>query len=378
MSDPQPPQPPAPQPAPKPAPPPEAPSLGEFLEATMTAVPYPGVFVKMGERPAPGYPVMLANLLAFWALALVIRVVRELVAGTPGFDPVMLLAPSALALFAVACFSVPGSVVVHALALLSGGQGDFKRSFQLVSMISSVAVIDALLSFAPGLWFVRSLIAAWLLAEGAMALHKAQPPRARTVFSFLAAVGIAAQWQAQRLAERAMERQAAAILRESMQQLTPLLPGAQDARPGGRPSTSLDLLQNSGGGSSLSPLSPGETTYEQPQDRMQVTRPGSQPPAQEDPGLRAMQLQMAGMVDALKPLLTNPQMTGRMAPEQRKQIDILLGVLEQQKQAMASGQMISPAQQKKNMELMMQLQAQMMQQMAAPPAPPAAKKKEKR
>lgn len=359
---------------PQPAPPPEqAPSLGELLEATMTAVPYPGVFLKMAERAAPGYFPMLVNLLAFWGLALGIRVVRELAAGTPGFDPVLLLAPALLALFAVACFSLPGALVVHALSLLSGGQAEFKRSYQLVSLISSVAVIDALLSFAPGLWFVRSLIAAWLLAEGSMALHKAQPPRARAVFSFLAAVGIAAQWQAQKLAERAVERQAAAVLQQSMQQLTPLLPAAQDGRPADQPSTSLGLLTQpaemplpTGGPGSINPellrglqLPPADG-------------PGSATPAPADPRLQAMQQQTLGMLAALRPMLDNLQ--AGMSAEDKKRLNGLLTILEQQQKALASGKPQSSAEQKKTMELMMKLQSELMQKMAAPPAPPAKKK----
>jgi hypothetical protein len=362
------------QPAPKPAP--QAPSFGELLEATLTAVPYPGVFVTLAQRPAPGYVSCLANLLIFWSLALGIRMVRELVAGTPGFDATLLLVPAALALFAVACFSVPGAAVVHALALLSGGQGDFNRSYQLVSMISSVAVIDALLSFAPGLWFVRSLIAAWLLAEGAMALHKAQPPRARTVFAFLAAAGIAAQWQAQKLAERAMERQASAILQQSMRQLTPLLPGPQDGRPAGQPSTSLGLLIPPGVNSNTPPEQPevdGGPGSINPEIFSNIRRPSASSQS-DDPAVRGLQQQTLGMLDALKPLLNNPQMTAGLSAGQKKHLNGLLAILEQQKQAMASGQPISPAQQKKNIELMMELQTQLMGQLAAPPLPPAKKK----
>jgi len=332
--------------------------LGRMLQDTVTAPLWPrAVFTALADRPAPSYGVMIANLLAFCAAAYAAAIFQA-GAALPGFLPEAPLS-LALALAAVMALTVPFSFiaagVLHTFMLLCGGEGNFQRSYQALSLLSLAAALEAILiSFDP-LWLLPWLLAAFLAAAAARTLHRAPVLRAAAVFVLLAAFGAGGQWWAQQrlipLVRTARVFSAATAAAQAMAPRAPLLAApATPAAPSPASAGSLDLI---------APFHEGT----------------SAPAAQAAPELQAkaeaVQRATADMLGPVMGLLNDPSLTKNLPPEQAKSMAALAGMMKDMQAAMAGGKNISP-QERDAMRIRLQtIMPQLMKQMPAPAQPAA-------
>lgn len=134
----------------------EPPSFREFSEAAFQAPLRPRhVFGNMRNLPAPSYAIMLGNVLFWWLSGFAIAVAPG-VARSP-FLPnglwmgicLLLVAPFLVAGFTALSFA--SAWMLHALALLSGGRGKFKRAYEIVALTGAMLPIGALTFVHPAL-----------------------------------------------------------------------------------------------------------------------------------------------------------------------------------------------------------------------------------
>lgn len=349
---------------------PEAPRLGRLLEDTLT-VPFtaPSLFTRLSQCPAPGYGLLAANTAAYYALAIAVNLVRSLLDGGSALSPAVMAAAAAGAAAIAVALSFAGAGLLHALCLLAGGTGDFRRSYQLVSSLSFLFVIQSLLNWSPLLWALPVPWAALLLAEGCRRLHAAPRARAWAVFGGLGLLLLGSQWLARRefsrflqqtevISPAAAQLQQAAAGLQALQQALPLLPGATEAlavgpalaAPGRLPS-SLDLLSGPG----VMPLGTED-------ERAPGPAPKMAPPA-NPAQLQALQSQAALTMDALLPMLNNPAVTRMLTPEQRAQMDAIAKMLQAAQAQQKTGKPLTPQERAQRRADAEKMQAMMMKMM---------------
>ncbi|MCX5794075.1 MAG: Yip1 family protein [Elusimicrobia bacterium] len=354
--------------------------LGRMLEDTVSSLFQAGdVFADLAGKPAPSYEVMIPNLLVFCAAVCAATLLRACVA-TPGL---LYASPSTMAIAAAGglILAVPLSFltagVLHAFMLLSGGEGDYQRSYQASSMFSILIALQALLNWFDWVWMLPALLAAYMGTAAARTLHRAPALRAGVVFCLVAAFGIVGQWavreQVSRWSQtaRAMQTTATAVQDLSIQlQRMQQMSAPQEPGIGGTGRGAPEALgtgpgpaapQNSPqpiGLSSLELLSP-------PQGDNQSDLP-AQLQAQAQAQTRTIQQTTTDLLAPIMGMLKNPALTRGMPPEQAKQIGAITDMLVQMQKDMAGGKTITPEERSAMMArfqgTMMQMMTQMQQQ----------------
>ena len=76
-----------------------------------------------------------------------------------------------------------------------------------------------------------------------------------------------------------------------------------------------------------------------------------------------------GMLDAMTPMLSNPQVTARMTRAQKAQFLEMNAMIKQLRDEMASGRAVPPAEMSRRVARIQQLALSLMSAVAAPPAP---------
>jgi|GEM_PF-3574979 len=362
---------------------PEPYGLGRMLEDTACALFRAGdVFDELSGRPAPSYAVMIPNLLVFCAAVCVENLLHASIAAPELLhaSPAAMTIAAAAGLILAVPLSFVAAGVLHAFMLLSGGEGDFRRSYQASSMFSILIALQALLNWFDWVWALPALLAAYLGAAAARTLHRAPALRAGAVFCLVAAFCIAGQWwlrdQLSRWSQTARAIQTAATtvqdLSHQLQQLQqmsmPAEPGGSGAgrgmpeAPGLRTGAGLAALQNSPtptGLSSLELLSP-------PQGGNQPVSPAAQVQAQAQAQVQSVQEATTNLLGPIMAMLKSPAMTRGMSPEQVKQMGTATDMLAQMQKSMASGKKTTPEEQA---AMITQFQSTIMQFMAQIPSP---------
>ncbi|MDD5627461.1 MAG: Yip1 family protein [Elusimicrobia bacterium] len=325
----------------------EAYGLSRMLEDTVSALfQAGGVFSDLAGRPAPPYAVMLPNLLVFCAAICAAVLLRACIAAPGLLNP----APGTTAFAAMAglVLAVPLSFlaagVVHAFMRLSGGEGDFQRSYQACSMLSILLALQALLNWFDWVWALPALLAAYMGTAAARSLHRAPALRAGLVFTALAALGIAGQWQLREHASRwyrtalAMQAVTAAAqdLSRQLQQLqaseapdaaAPQVQSApQDSLQPIGPS-SLDLINAPAGG--------------QPADEALAETP-AELQARAEAQTQAIRQATPDLLAPVMGILKNPSLTKNLPPEQAAPINALTDILVQMQKDMTGERKMSP------------------------------------
>ena len=369
--------------------------LARMLEDTVTAPLRPGaVFSALEGRPAPPYGVMIPNLLVFCALSYAAGFIRaglvtpELLNASPALTAIATLA--ALVLAVPLSFLAAG--VLHAFMLLSGGEGDFQRSYQASSLMSLVLALQSLLNWFDWVWALPTALAVYLAALAARSLHRAPAARAAVVFSLVGLCAVGGQWwlrrQMARLAQTAKAVQAAAAaagdLGLQLQQAQQMLPALEQGAAG---STQPQDQSQAAWGTDLSSASlpavisglqllvPPGSGQSQNDNISGGPALGGQTDAarlQSQAQAQAQHLQQAtaGMLAPIMGMLNNPALTQGLSPEQAKQMKALTSVLAQMQGTMASGKKMTP----EESAAMMALFQNAMMQLASGAARPAASK----
>lgn len=346
---------------------PEAPRLGRLLEETLTA-PFvaPSLFTRLARSPAPGYGLLAANTAVYYSLAVAVNLARSLLDGGSALSPALLAAAAAGASALAVALSFAGAGLLHALCLLAGGGGDFRRTYQLVSLLSFLFVIQSMLNWTPLLWALPVPWAAFLAASGCRGLHQAPRTRAWAVFGSLGLLLLGCQWAARRELSRFLQqtepmgRSTEQLQQDlqALQQAFPLLPGATEAlsagpalaAPGRLPS-SLELLSGSG----VAPLDADQD--EGPAGGAALA------PAASPRDVQAMRDQTSQMMDSLLPMLDNPAVTRMLGPEQKAQLDEIAKMLKAAQAQQKSGKPLTPEEKAQRRADAAKLQAMMTKMM---------------
>lgn len=329
------------QPPAAPEPAPEAPkpfALSDLLEDTLTA-PFRArsLFARLAARPAPGYALLAANHVVYFLAAMVLLAVLATISHPALFNRFLaLMGPVGpfflvfLIFVAVAVsFAVAG--VLHAIVRAIGGRGDFSRSYQIVSMLSLIGVLNVLLTQAPGGWIAALLVYAYLLIVAVETLHGCSPWKARLVFGTLVAIMTALQLFMGYQYARWMQTDA--DVREAMSALLGPAAAANSADSTGAPAAPGEEAAP-GQGSSPSGLD-------------MIALPKLDGAAPSGPGLTAPQADAlrqnsAAMIQSMMPMLTSPELTKDMDPEQAAQVRELTKMVGELQGQLQSGAAMSP------------------------------------
>ena len=183
-------------PAPELEPPP---TLFGMIEDTMTApIRVGALFQAQAAAATPGYPAMAGNFLFFWMTFLGINVMGAAIVSPSSlhYAPALMAAVGIAALSMGIPISFLGAAVFHVCSRLAGGQGPFQRSYQIISTLSILGVLQSLCSWFPNLWIVPGLFGALLSVEACRLIHKSPSGRTWAVFGAVTAMLLGGQWAA--------------------------------------------------------------------------------------------------------------------------------------------------------------------------------------
>jgi hypothetical protein len=357
---------------------PRAPTLGELLELSLTAlVNAPGVFAKLESRPAPGPGAAFTAALFWGALFFALNLVHIALANPAllqSYPAWQIGAVGLLGLCAWASLYLLASSLVYGLGRGLGSSGDFDRALVVAAVALSAAPAQALTLRFPAAWIAPALVAAWIAACGLSVLFKANAWAARGVCAALAAVVLGLQYgtgllvekysgAAQMAAVAAQAAPSADQLAELQRQMLQVQAAAADVpAPAPAGSSSLDLLRGPAG---------EEAPASGPTDAQQI----KQMSAQGD----ALNKSMMGMLDTIAPLLNNPAVTRGMAPQQKADYEELKKMLQDMKTGLATDTITTPEQQQAKMmkvqQLVMRLMSAGLTMPKTAPAPATGTKK---
>ncbi len=338
----------------------------------------PGVFSAAAARPAPPLAAAASLAMSCGALALGVNAIALVVA-----EPRMLsrypawfaAAVSAAALGAFASAWLAAGVILYASGLALGGRGDFSRGVQAATVLSILAPVQAAANALPWVWPLPALWAGWVAAGALTGLFGARRLAARTLCGLFAAAAVGVQAFARALSARAPDLAAAAEaargqtrVEASLQAALPAVaappPGApQAAAPAGV--SGLDLVRT-GADEPAAPESAAAFAPTAP------AVPGAAPaaaPAALQAQARGAEMSAVGMLDAMTPMLSNPQVTARMTRAQKAQFLEMNAMIKQLRDEMASGRAVPPAEMSRRVARIQQLALSLMSAVAAPPAP---------
>lgn len=335
----------------------------QMLEDSLTAPLRPAaVFEALQQKPAPGYPVMTANLAAFTGAAVAISLAHAAIT-----HPVMMSAgPLALALGALGSLllfillSFFGAIVLHVLSRICGGSGDFRRSYQIVSLSSVIACVAALLNWFPGAWALPVLLGAYLSAVGIQTLHQASKARTWAVLAVLTLFSLGGQW----LMRKELQKYAGAMAlmenaREDLNEMRSAAPQKIDlenmslqnpeteARVSG-----MDMVKNS-----------------------QLQEASASPESASAEHSAPDAADASAMISSLSSMLNNPALFKNMPPEEAAKMKELMEVLNKTQASLKSGKPLSAQETQAMTAKLQRLTMEMMQTLSS--AGPGAKPKSK-
>lgn len=318
----------APAPA-APAAPQRPQTLLRLLEETLTAPFHLGaLFDRLALEPPPGYLLMTANFAIYVVLMLALNLVHVAIVSPASLQrpPELLAIVAAAALLLVVIGAFLTAAVVEAAALASGAAGDYRRSFQIVTLLSALAPFQAALNWLPSAWPVPLLLGGFACAIGLERLHRAPVMASRVVVSLLVAAGLGTVWAARRVVERALAPLAA--VEQSSEQLRDMAAQIQQLQQAGAGVAAP-------GGSSLNMLSPG-------------AMPGS---AQQ----QAAQIQQNtnAMLKTLTPMLNDPNLTKNMTPDQAAMLQQASAMIGSIQNSLQSGKAPDPQEQARQLNAML-------------------------
>lgn len=347
---------------------PDQPTLGELFELSLTAiVNAPGVFARLAARPAPGPGACFLVALSWGALFFALNLIHLSIsssASVQAYASWQIAAAAVLALGAWSALYMLLASCVYGLGRALGSEGDFERALLVASVTLAAAPAQALCTWVPMAWALPAIIAAWTLACGLHALFKAEAWAARGACAALAAGVLSLQYgaglvvekysAAARLAAAAVEAAPSASqladLQRQMQQAQTIADQATlNAQAG---ASSLDLLRGPG-------IDPAPAAGPTPMQQL------AQMNAQGD----AMNKSMAGMLDAIEPMLNNPMITQNMTPQQKSDYAELKRMMRDFKTSLAANTL--PSHQEQQARLM-QIQGLVMRMVSAGMAGPKA------
>ncbi|HAH05851.1 MAG TPA: hypothetical protein DCM05_04865 [Elusimicrobia bacterium] len=371
------------------------PGLLEFMEASLRAVFTPNsVFESYRDIPLPGFVTMVANVL-FWSgigAALSVLMVYNNLPATANLG----LLPVALGFGGILLCALAGSFLaggfVHLLALMSGGQGSYDRSYELLSLISVMAPVylAVLWSPVPYLWLLPTAYAAFLLIRGAVILHEAPDFQACLVIGLTGAFIAGGQYLTQQTARQLHRRfetwTSLFGVPPSQRADAAQNPGLDDPRAGlGEPAasslyygaqqqpaapqdpSSVGLVQSAGANpqSGAMPVMP----------MMPFLSSGRPPTPQEAQQMKNASMNVLDNVS--RQLRDDPNLQKNMTPQQQEQMKQITGFIDQLR---ASERNPGAAKPDPNamMKQVMQMMSQMQQQAPAEEQPrPGAKRKKR-
>jgi hypothetical protein len=354
-----------------------------MLEDTVSALFRAGdVFADLAQNPAPSYGVMIPNLLVFCATLCAGLLLRAGIAplGILHASPTAMLLAAALGLILAVPLSFLAAGALHAFMLLSGGAGDFQRSYQAASMFSILIALQAMLNWFDWVWALPALLTAYMGAAAARTIHRAPALRAGVVFCLLAGSCVAGQWwlreQYSRWSQTATALQTTAMAAQDLgrqlqqfQQLSAL----PEPSVGG---TNRGVPEASGAGAAAAPNSPQSVGPSSLDLLISPSETGSPPAGATSAQLQAqaqgLQQATANMLSPMMAMLQNPALTKGMSPEQVKQMGSVTGMLSQLQKDMTSGKKTTPEEQA---AVMAQFQAAMMKLMTQVRPAPATPRK---
>jgi hypothetical protein len=342
-----------------------------MLEDTVCALFRAGeVYADLASAPAPSYGIMLSNLLVFCAAAcaaLLLRAGIVLPMQWHAAPMTMVLAAAAGMILAVP-LSFVAAGALHAFMLLSGGAGDFQRSYQAASMFSILIALQALLNWFDWVWPLPALLTAYLGAAAARTIHRAPAFRSGVVFCLLAACCVAGQWwQREQVSRWSQSATAAAqdLSRQLQQMSLPPDPGGGRGAPAASGTGATTALASSQppGPSSLDLLLSPSQAGGQPASPAQVQ-------AQVHAQAQSLEQATTNMLDPIMAMLQSPALTKGLPPQQSQQLASVTGMLAQMQKSVAGGQKATPEEQAAMMaqfqSAMMRLMTQMQPQAPGP------------
>lgn len=400
----------APPPAAAAEAPPAPAGLVQTLEDSfMVPLTLGGVFARRAPAPAPGYGVLCGNVAVFAAASLALNLLRARLTfpEAAAHFPALQVGIGAVAIFCMMVLaSFPAAGLLHAIAKAAGGHGGYQRSYQALSLLSAFWPAVAVAHAFAHAWIAVSLVWAFLTAAAIERLHAAPPGATRAVVWTLALASIAAAFYVAVQAQRAIDlyiaplKQLAQLQRQQADSLAAqALPAGAIGVPSTDPAAQMQqfmlqaqkMLNQSG-------LSSGTASGAPASGLDMIALPSSAAPADGTPGSAlpaqqqlqqqsaALQQSAAGVLGSLAPMLGNPALTKGMPPEQAKQLQQMMGLINSMQDSMKSGKPPTPEQmaqiqklQQDQMRTMTQMMnklpknqpglQQLQQQQAAQPAP---------
>ncbi|MBI5242938.1 MAG: YIP1 family protein [Elusimicrobia bacterium] len=321
-----------------------SPGLLEFMEGSLRAAFTPNpVFEAYRDRGLPSFGTMTLNLLFWSAVAAVINIMMVYnnlpAAANLGTLPVVFAFAGTMAAALAGSFVLGG--MIHLLTLLSGGEGPYDRSYELLSLLSSLAPLASAAIWVPVpfLWLLPTLYGTYLLIRGVAVMQNAPETQACVVVGTLGVLLAAGQLLAHRTATR-FQRQfemwanlsstgpekgaRASSARpvspaDGWQTVQPQDPNARSPWPQGyaddqalarQSQSGVDMVRASNQGSGLPMLQPGQMPTLQ----------------------QAQQMQEAGMNmldNVSRQLQNNSTLTKSMNPQQQQQMKELMTLVDQ-------------------------------------------------
>jgi len=359
-----------PVPAAKEPPPAEAPSLGELLELSLTAlVNAPGAFERLAARPTPRPGASFALALMWGAAFFGLNLVHVAISSPGrlnGFAPWQLAAAAGAGLGVWTALYLLGSALMFALGRALGPAGAFDRALLVAAVTLAAAPAQALIGWAPAAWPVPVLVAGWIASCGLRSLFKAEAWAARGACAVLAAAALGAQYGAGVLVGRYAAAAAPAALggptAAQVEQLQKQMLEAQalvESLPaaGAAPEkSSLDLLRVS---EDEEAPAAGPTKLQQ---LKAMSAKGEAVNAKAD----ALGDSVVGMLDSLEPMLNNPAITQGMSLQQKSDFKELKGLIAELKGDIAGKRQVSAKDQQAQMLKIQSLVLRMMAPGAKP------------
>ena len=367
------------------APPQFPPKLFEFMEATLRSpfTPNP-VFEAYRDLPLPSFGTMAINLLLYSAIAALINLVLVYNSLPATFNVGILPVIFALAgsLLAALALSFIFGGLIHLLALLSGGEAPYDRSYELLSLLSFLGPLSCATLWAPVpfLWLLPTVYGTYLVIRGVTLMHHAPETQACVVVGALGVILTAGQILAHQTVAQ-YERQLEMWANTSSSMAGAPLPASQDASPPQTPGNPLGVqnqppsaqnpwAQTAADAQDLAKqaqssvdmvrgLGPDGSSQGMPM----MPRVGSLPTAEQAQQMRDKSL---GMLDNVsRQLHGNPEMTKDMTPQQQEQMQKILGFVDQVRNQARTPGAPKPNTQQMIMQVMQMMSAIQQQQQPA-------------